>query len=518
MTARFDRVIWWVKRDFRLSDNDALLTAIEEGARVLPLFVFEPSILQAPDASFFHLHAQMQALTGLRAALFERGGCLQVEQGEVVDVFDRLYREEGFDAIYSHQETGADVTFKRDVSVANWCSNNKVHWHESTQNGVVRNMRNRDDRQRIIKQRLFDTPPKPAPESIVCWQPHHASTGIPDIDSIAVNNTHVVKNPSQLQNVSEAHALHECERFLTTRGLGYSGGISSPNTAFKVGSRLSPHLAWGTISLRTVFFESTRRLSELEAHQDRSAIQWRKSIRAFQSRLHWHDHFMQRLESAPAMEFDALNPAYRRINYCDDLDVLHAWSRGLTGIPLLDACMRCLMHTGFLNFRMRAMAVTTACFGLGQSWRSIHNPLAQVFLDYEPGIHLSQIQMQAGIVGINTLRVYSPHKQLLDHDPECIFIKQWIPELREFDAAEISNYNSRVLGDYPSPIVSIAERGKYIKDQVYAIRKSQEGKEASAIVLQNHGSRRPSRALATKRKKVAPKKPKPQSPQLKLDL
>ncbi len=518
MSFRYDKVVWWIKRDLRLADNDALLRAIDEGRRVLPLFVFEPEVLQASDASFFHLHAQWNALAELSKTIEDRGGLLQIVQGEAVAVFDQLLTEDGFDAIYSHQETGADVTYQRDIAVANWCSNNNIHWHESFQNGVIRKLHTRDDRQRIFKERLLETPPNPAPQAIVSWQPASASRVLPDIDSISVNKTHCGLDTSLLQTVSEKQAQRECLRFLTVRGLGYSGGISSPNTAFKVGSRLSPHLAWGTISLRSVFHESNKRLAEISGQQDANTAQWRKSVRAFQSRLHWHDHFIQRLESAPAMEFEALNPAYRHIDYSDDLETLAAWSHGKTGIPLLDACMRCLRHTGFLNFRMRAMAVTTACFGLGQSWRSIHNPLAQVFLDYEPGIHLSQIQMQAGIVGINTLRVYSPHKQLTDQDPNCVFVKQWIPELREFSPAEIAAYNSTCLGDYPKPIVDINARGKYIKDQVYAIRKSEEGKEASAIVLQDHGSRRPSRNKSVKRKKAANKTQALPSPQMKLDF
>lgn len=518
MSFRYDKVIWWIKRDLRLTDNDALLRAIDEGRRVLPLFVFEPSVLQASDSSFFHLHAQWNALSDLSRAIKERGGSLQILLGEVVEVLDSLLTEDGFDAIYSHQETGADVTYQRDIAVANWCSCNNVKWHESFQNGVIRKLHTRDDRQEVFKERLLDTPPKPAPQSIVSWLPANPALNLPSIDSIPFNKTHCGLDTSLLQTVSEKQALRECQRFLTVRGMGYSGGISSPNTAFKVGSRLSPHLAWGTISLRTVFHESNRRLAELAGQQDANTTQWRKSVRAFQSRLHWHDHFIQRLESAPSMEFEALNPAYRHIDYSDDNETLTAWSLGNTGIPLLDACMRCLRYTGFLNFRMRAMAVTTACFGLGQSWRSIHNPLAQVFLDYEPGIHLSQIQMQAGIVGINTLRVYSPHKQLTDQDPNCVFVKQWIPELREFSPADIYEYNSRRLGDYPRPIVDINARGKFIKDQVYAIRKSEEGKEASAIVLQNHGSRRPSRNTRVRRKKVTKKTELPPSPQMKLDF
>jgi len=518
MNRRHDRVIWWIKRDFRLTDNEALLLALAEGQRVLPLFVFEPSTFLAKESSFFHLHAQWQALKALSDSIESVGGKLQSAQGEVVDVLEQLRCLHGFDALYSHQETGTDISYQRDIKVQEWTAKHKIPWHELPQNGVVRKLHSRDDRQRIFKERMFDCLPKPAPARIPTWQGSCLENTVPEIESIPVSESHCHNDSSLLQAVTEQHGLRECERFLTIRGRGYSGGISSPNSAFKVGSRLSPHLAWGTISLRSVFHQSTHRLRELEKQRDGDTMQWKKSIRAFQSRLHWHDHFIQRLESAPRMEFESLNPAYQSVAYLDDAEVLRAWYLGETGIPLLDACMRCLRSTGFLNFRMRAMAVTTACFGLGQSWCSIHHPLAQVFLDYEPGIHLSQIQMQAGIVGINTLRVYSPHKQLIEQDPECVFVKKWVPELRDFSISDIRNYETKSLGDYPKPIVDIADRAKFMKDQIYAIRKSEEGKEASAIILSQHGSRRPVRRRKMNTKKTTNKRAADADPQMKMDI
>ena len=103
------------------------------------------------------------------------------------------------------------------------------------------------------------------------------------------------------------------------------------------------------------------------------------------------------------MEFFAINPAYNEIEYEDDPGLLDVWLHGRTGYPMIDACMRCLGETGFMNFRMRAMVVSFACFGLHLAWRTLHGPLARIFLDYEPGIHLSQLQMQAGITGINAI-------------------------------------------------------------------------------------------------------------------
>ena len=517
MLARYKRAIWWIKRDARVADNEALTTAVLQSESVLPLFVFEGSVQTASDASIFHVHAQWCAVSSLSNSVKKLGGSVQFATGEIDTVLDTLFQSDGFDAIYSHEETGTNITFSRDLKVAAWCIKNKVAWHQYSQNGVVRKLKSAVDRTKIVKQRLLETQLFHTPEKMVSWQSTTLLSEIPGFGTLEIKQSHCQPVFDKVQRVSELQAIEDCFEFLHGRGIGYSGGISSPNSAFKAGSRLSAHLAWGTISLRTVFNLSNQRLKALSQSSGGSSTQWVKSIRAFQSRLFWHDHFIQRLESAPEMEFQALNPAYRSIAYFDNPDIKEAWLNGMTGIPLVDACMRCLKATGFLNFRMRAMVVTTACYGLGQSWISIQNPLARTFLDYEPGIHLSQVQMQAGIVGINTIRVYSPLKQLLDHDPHCVFVKKWIPELREFDGSTIACYETRKLGNYPSPILDIDEMGTLMKNQIYAIRNSQKGKNASASILQKHGSRRSSSWRKTSTKKRQ-KNDKHDSPQLTLDF
>jgi len=325
-----------------------------------------------------------------------------------------------------------------------------------------------------------------------------------------------------LQDITEAAAQQTLTSFLSERGVRYSGEISSPNTAFTAGSRLSTHLAWGTLSLRQAYYEVAERTAELSATSNATAsatdnlqrAQWRKSLVAFQARLHWRDHFMQRLESAPNMELEAINPAYRHIEYCDSDPVLHAWMMGRAGLPLIDACIRCLAATGFLNFRMRAMLITTGCFGMAQSWQALQYPLARLFLDYEPGIHFSQVQMQAGVVGINTVRVYSPLKQITDHDPDTQIIRQWVPELHNVDSKLITHYDSVSLGDYPSPVVDIKVTAKKIKDQIYAVRQSEQGRREAEVMLRDHGSRK----RTTTRKSTRATKPRINESQLTLDF
>ena len=99
--------------------------------------------------------------------------------------------------------------------------------------------------------------------------------------------------------------------------------------------------------------------------------------------------------------------------------------------------------------------------------------------------------MQAGVVGINTIRVYSPQKQLIDQDPDCEFVKRWIPELAASSAEEIHNYDNFLadLGSYPAPIVSFKEQAAAMKKVMFGVKNGTENRQVKAEILRRHGSR-----------------------------
>ncbi len=159
---------------------------------------------------------------------------------------------------------------------------------------------------------------------------------------------------------------------------------------------------------------------------------------------------------------------------------------------MIDACMRALSATGWINFRMRAMLMSFASYHLWLDWKAPALHLARLFTDYEPGIHYSQCQMQSGTTGINTIRAYNPIKQSMDHDPEGQFIRKWIPELADYSAQSIHQpwILPHKLNGYPLPIVDEKHARKQAMQQIYALRRG-DGffNEAQAIVKQ-HGSRK----------------------------
>ncbi|MEE2758014.1 MAG: FAD-binding domain-containing protein [Myxococcota bacterium] len=488
----------WFKRDLRTVDNEALTRAAQQ-AHVICLYIYEPAVLNHPDYDARHLRFTNQCLAELDDRLSRLGGSLLIRFGPAVDVLNALYSECEFSTLHSHIETGNDVTYKRDLAVARWAKSMNVDWREYAQHGVFRRLKDRDGWSRRWLQQMR-RPLFAEPESITFAQ-HGPSDGLKTAAELGLDG-HRLIDPQQGGMSVAYETLHS---FLTDRGSGYRFEMSSPNTAWSACSRISPHLAYGTISMREILQKTEARQARVRASRALNRTKgdpWLESLASFSKRLRWHCHFIQKLESQPDLEFQNMARVYdgmREPHFRDDF--FDAWKAGLTGYPLVDACMRALRQTGWLNFRMRAMLVSFASYHLWLHWRPTAIFLAQQFVDYEPGIHYSQCQMQSGTTGINSVRIYSPIKQVADHDPDGQFIKRWVPELEAVPNEYIAEPDKMpatvqlsagcVIGrDYPAPLVSHRAAVAAAKKRIYALRKTAGARAESKKVYVRHGSRR----------------------------
>jgi deoxyribodipyrimidine photo-lyase len=460
----------WLKRDLRSRDHGPL-AALAGADTAAALFVIEPAWLASPEFSPSHLAYTLSALAELRATLAERGLPLLVRVGEATAVLAELHRQWAFTEMHSHEETGSGWTYARDLDVARWCAARNVVWQEQPQTGVVRRLRSRQGWAGRWAQRMD------AAEARVPMAWRGAALDLQDLPSLRSLG---VNRPVQAWPAAgEAAAQATLSSFLAGRGRDYRSALSSPVTAEGGCSRLSAHLAFGSISLRQVH-QTTEAVIATTADR-----QLAYALRGFAGRLRWHCHFMQKLESEPAIEMrnfaralDGLRPGEPGGPPLGESDHarLQAWCTGHTGYPMVDACMRSLNATGWLNFRMRAMLVSFAAYHLWLHWRLPGLHLARQFLDFEPGIHWSQMQMQSGTTGINTLRMYSPRKQQAEHDPDGVFVRRWVPEWGS-DA-------------YPAPIVDERTALDHAKAVLYGLRATPQARAEADAVQDRHGSRK----------------------------
>jgi deoxyribodipyrimidine photo-lyase len=396
-------------------------------------------------------------------------------------VLQTLRHEFAFTHLFSHEETGPGWSYSRDLAVADWCRSQGVRWTESPQTGVVRRLRSRTGWAGRWAQRM-----NAAEAPAVCG--FRGATGLeasalPNLRELDLSAPGTATPPG-----GERAAWATLDSFLKGRGRDYRHAMSSPLTAAEGCSRLSAHLAFGTISMRCVHQATEARIA---ATPDRSLAY---ALRGFASRLRWHCHFMQKLEDEPAIEWRNVARTVDGLRAGDgvhpgpvDAERLQAWCEGRTGFPMVDACMRQLRATGWLNFRMRAMLVSFAAYHLWLHWREPGLFLARQFLDFEPGIHWSQMQMQSGSTGINTLRIYSPAKQAHDHDPQGLYIRRWVPEIG--------------TAAYPPPIVDERKAVAAAKEQLYGLRRTPEAHAEADAIQHKHGSRKSGLPATTTQKR-----------------
>jgi deoxyribodipyrimidine photo-lyase len=485
--------IVWFKRDLRATDHAPLFAAMAAGP-VLPLYIFEPDVFGAPDASPQHLAFVKECLAELRLELSKLGLKLHTAVGNVTDVMSSIHRKHAVNALWSHEETGNAVTFARDQAVLAWCRGQGIPWHEPAQFGVFRRLKTRDGWAARWRARV-GRPVLPQPmKSSAAVLPQWVDQELPGLGD---------DKGRHRQRGGRTHALACLRGFLHARGQHYQKAMSSPLSAESACSRLSPYLAWGCISMTEIWHAVQERRQALLAMPEFARPQgFLAALRSFEGRLYWHCHFIQKLESEPALEHRDLIPAFAGLRPNDPHSPhLHAWMEGQTGYPMIDASMRMLRATGWLNFRMRSMLVSFAAYNLWLDWRLPALHLAREFLDYEPGIHYCQMQMQSGTTGINALRIYNPVKQAHDHDPDGAFVRRWVPELFAvptpliFEPAQMSSqqqsqHGVRIGRDYPAPIVPWAETYRAAREAMAAARRDVMVQREAQAVMQKHGSRK----------------------------
>lgn len=449
------RAIWWIRRDLRLSDNPALVAAIQQADQVLPVFILDEKLLRSYKASEKRNVFLFANLDMLAESLAKRGGRLIVRSGEATSILQGLMEESSADVIFAEPDT-SPYALRRDKAAAR---DLPIHWRGTPLVHPVGSVLRGDGAPYTVYtpfnkawkslpfpsvHTILDAPARiDTPESI-------ASLPIPD---------HSYLPESALFPAGETMAQQRLKDFIGSRNAAvYRYAVERDYPALNSTSGLSPYLRFGVVSARQAAVAAQ---AAIDAGDDGNS---QRSAETWLNELIWREFYAHILYHFPTVL--QRNFRLQQIAWLNDRTEFAAWCEGRTGYPLVDAAMRQLVHTGWMHNRARMVAASFLTKDLLIDWRWGERWFMQHLIDGDPASNNGGWQWTAG-TGTDAapyFRIFNPLTQSAKFDPHGDFIRHWLPELRDVPREyihqpglmprEIQRQSGCVIGsDYPAPLV-----------------------------------------------------------------
>jgi deoxyribodipyrimidine photo-lyase len=446
--------IWWIRRDMRLTDNQALTTALAQADYVLPVFILDPALLASPYAGDKRLAFLWDGLRDLEASLRRCGSRLIVRQGQPEAQLADLLAQSKATAIYAEDDF-SPYARRRDARIAE-----KLPLHRV--GGVTVHPPDAIQKADGRPYTVF-TPFSKAWKALPLPQLNHirpAPARIPTPDNITSH--HLPTQPALPASgpffPGEAVAQRRLKQFHQESIYHYA------NTRNRLDldgtSGLSPYLRFGMLSARQA---AAHAITAIENAPTAAA---RRGAETWLNELIWREFYVSILHHFPHVRGASFRPEYDHIPWRNDQEAFTAWTEGRTGYPVVDAAMRQLVQTGWMHNRARMIVASFLVKDLLIDWRWGERFFMQHLIDGDPAANNGGWQWTAG-VGTDAapyFRIFNPVLQSQKFDPDGGYLRRWLPELAGVPVqyihtawqmpASVQQQSGCYIGrDYPHPLV-----------------------------------------------------------------
>ena len=443
-----EKSIFIFRRDLRLEDNTGLLKAMKESKKIIPLFIFTPEQIEKNEyKSNNALQFMINSLEELENEIKERGGQLQIFKGKHEEIITNIINEINPNAIYVNKDY-TPYSKERDKKIKKICKEKNVEFIQNTDyvlNGPEEILK--DDGKpytiftpyfRKANQKEIRNPEKNKKNNF--YKGNIKGDNINLLKEIKPKENHSIKvKGGRKEALAILNKIKEHNNYKQERDIPEKDATT----------HLSAHIKFGTISIRETYEKIKKEFGETH-----------ELIR----QLYWHDFFTQISHHFPNVFRENFHKKYDKLKWDNDEKKFSAWCEGKTGFPIVDAGMRELNKTGYMHNRTRMIVASFLTKDLRIDWRWGEKYFAQKLVDYDPSVNNGSWQWAAstGCDAQPYFRIFNPWLQQKKFDPDCEYIKKWIPELKELTAKEIHNISEqntkhRTLNSYPEPIINHKE-------------------------------------------------------------
>jgi deoxyribodipyrimidine photo-lyase len=463
------RALHWFRNDLRLRDNTALMRLASRADEWLPVFVLDSRILGSNDSGESRTRFLLDCLSRLQRDLEKRGVPLLVRRGRPEDVLPRLAHETGASLVTFNEDT-TPFARTRDAAIQRALERDGVEVDVSLDSVIYRAGELRTGSggaysvyspyRKTWWKRWQDEPRLPV-------RMRRLPRPIPGFEAVRVpvaRELGLGEQAVELPTGGEAAASRRLSRFLDTAAARYHEDRDRPDRDGT--SRLSPYLRFGVISVRQCF------ASGLEAMAAEPAL--RPGVSKWLDELIWREFYAGILEENPRVLRESYRSAYDSLVWNDDPKGFEAWCEGRTGYPIVDAGMRQLQATGWMHNRVRMIVASFLTKDLLIDWREGERFFFKHLVDGDPASNNGgwQWASSTGTDAQPYFRIFNPVTQGRRFDPEGIYVRRWLPELRDVPLAQLHApwQGGPVTGHYPAPIVDHADRRKLCLERFRAVR------------------------------------------------